>query len=218
MEMGIAMPYMEEEVKLLTDGTLLKKVDNDRYKTDFIIVDKTMQLDIFHKLVEVSEQFCPMLIELLDRISEKIRKVDFIGSQMEAEELYWTLIPMTVDGLSGKTNRLKQVPQGYTNRPHQGKWDIVGYEECKLPFNVFVGHNGNGNEKEIMWAYKIRMKNLWDRAGELSSYEASILADAIRFSKSLDALGHIEKEVIRSLMEKGFVKKAGTKLTRHLWF
>lgn len=65
LEMGISVPYMEEEVKLLCNGTLLKEVENGKYETDLIIVDKTIQLDIFHKLIEVSDEFCPMLLDLL---------------------------------------------------------------------------------------------------------------------------------------------------------
>lgn len=207
MEMGISMPYMEEEVQLLVDGTLLKEVEKGRYETDFIIVDKTMQSDIFHKLAESGERFSPVLLELLDSTLKRIRAVGFIGSHMESEELYWTLIPRVIDLLSNQVEQAKLVPGQYTARPHQGRWDIVGYEDCLLPYNTFVGHNGNGSEAAVMWAYKIRMENLWSRAGELLSHEVHILANAVRSGKSPDQLGDAEKEVVRHLMERGFVKK-----------
>ncbi|MDF2720138.1 MAG: polymerase sigma factor, sigma-70 family [Paenibacillus sp.] len=207
LEMGISMPYMEEEVQLLADGTLLKEVEKGRYETDFIIVDKTMQSDIFHKLAESGERFSPVLLELLDSALERIRAVGFIGCHLDTDELYWTLIPRVIDLLSNQAEQAKQVPNQYTARPHQGRWDIVGYEDCQLPYSTFVGHNGNGSKTAVMWAYKIRMENLWNRAGELFSHEVHILANAIQSGKPPELLGDSEKEVIRDLMERGFVKK-----------
>lgn len=213
LEMGISMPYMEEEVQLLADGTLLKEVEKGRYETDFIIVDKTMQSDIFHKLAESGERFSPVLLKLLDSALERIRAVGFIGSHMEATELYWTLIPRVIDLLSDQVEQAKLVPGEYTARPHQGRWDIVGYEDCQLPYSTFVGHNGNGSKTAVMWAYKIRMENLWSRAGELFSHEVHVLANAIQSGKSPEQLGDAEIEVIRDLMKRGFVKKGSGPVT-----
>lgn len=207
LEMGIAMPYMEEEVRLLTRGTLLKEVEKGRFETDFIIVDKDTQLDIFHKLVEISDHFCPLLLRFIDSNIDKIRKIDFIGNQIPAEELYWTLIPRFVDILSGKLREHKHVPIEYTDRPGNGKWDLTGYEECSLPFSTFIGRNGSGSEKEMMWTYKIRMGNLFDRAGELSSYEVSVLASVLLTNKTMNELSHSEEEVILKLIARGFLRE-----------
>ena len=43
MEIGIAVPYMEEEIALLTDAELLKKLDNGKYLTNFFISPKECQ-------------------------------------------------------------------------------------------------------------------------------------------------------------------------------
>ena len=46
MELGIAMPYMEEEVGLLTESELLRKLDNGKYITNFFISPKECQNEI----------------------------------------------------------------------------------------------------------------------------------------------------------------------------
>ena len=46
MELGIAMPYMEEEVKILTDATLLREMGG-KYVTNFFIADKECQLAVY---------------------------------------------------------------------------------------------------------------------------------------------------------------------------
>lgn len=114
MGLGIAMPYMEEEVKLLTEGTLLKEVGKGIFETDFIIIDKDMQTDIF-KTMELSEAFCPKLLEQLDDMLEDIRSIGFIGSDQPTEELYWLMIPLIVDRLCQIIGSRKEVPNGYTN-------------------------------------------------------------------------------------------------------
>ncbi|MBD2861447.1 RNA polymerase sigma factor [Paenibacillus oceani] len=59
----------------------------------------------------------------------------------------------------------------------------------------------------------IREGNLWSRAGELFSHEVYILANAIQSGKPPEQLGDAEKEVIRDLMKRGFVKKGSGPIT-----
>lgn len=213
LEMGIAMPYMEEEVQLLTGGTLLKEVSKGVYETDFIIVDAEMQMDIFNKLLDISNTFCPKIIEYLDSHLDRIRAVGFMGHQLPTETLYWEFIPATVDMIIDIIQDKKKVPPQYTKRPHSGQWDITGYEECELPFRTFVGHNGSGKpETGIFWTYKIRIDNLWDRAGELYSNEVSVLAEALRNKKTLSTLSQVEKNMIQDLMRRGFVEQSETEI------
>ena len=48
MELGIAMPYMEEEVGLLTESELLRKLDNGKYITNFFISPKECPVSYTH--------------------------------------------------------------------------------------------------------------------------------------------------------------------------
>ncbi|RKN84847.1 RNA polymerase sigma factor [Paenibacillus ginsengarvi] len=205
LDLGIAMPYMEEEVKLLFDQTLLKEVGGGKYETDFIIVNQETQSRIFHRLEDLSRAFCPLLLSMLDSTLESVRAIGFTGCGKRSEELYWTLLPYAVDRLSLLTAAAKRVPQERTERPGNGRWDITGYEFCALPYPTFVGLNGNGGDAAAMWAYKINMNGLSERAGELYSAEVAVLANALRSNDLLGLQSHSEKPIVRKLTERGFL-------------
>jgi RNA polymerase sigma factor (sigma-70 family) len=63
VELGIALPYMEEEVKLLTDATLLKKVEGSKYITNFFIADRECQMAVYQAQRRSSTERSDMLIK-----------------------------------------------------------------------------------------------------------------------------------------------------------
>ena len=54
IELGIALPYMEEEVEILYKATLLEKQGN-KYITNFFILDKACRTEIYHALRKTSK-------------------------------------------------------------------------------------------------------------------------------------------------------------------
>lgn len=50
--LGVASPYLEEEISKLVEGQLLKKLSDGRYETDIIILDKETQQELFQKAEE----------------------------------------------------------------------------------------------------------------------------------------------------------------------
>lgn len=204
LELGISMPYMEEEVKLLVDSTLLKEVSKGRFETDFIIVDKDMQREIVQLTEAAATDFAPKLIELLDTAIPKLQQL--LGQEWDRSFLLWTLIPLAVDFVAHDVQRVNGISDGYTKRPHEGEWDIVGYEAFNAPYNIGSGHNNTVNGQVSMGFYKIGMHDLWDRAGELSSHEVNVLASVIQANRKLSALGTVEQEVVHNLADRSFIQ------------
>ncbi len=60
LELGIALPYMEDELALLTDSTLLQRV-KDRYETNFILLSAQMQDWMDDKMAEILPQLTASL-------------------------------------------------------------------------------------------------------------------------------------------------------------
>lgn len=205
LDLGIAMPYMEEEVKLLVGQTLLKEVAKGRFETDFIIVDKAAQTNIFNHLERMAESFCPLLLSLLDEEIDSIRAIDFIGNRLSDDFLYWTLLPVAVDVLSNTVQEMKQVPEAYTDRPGNGKWDITGYEHCTLPYGTFVGRHSTVGGNHELFMYKINMDGLRTRTDGLYSHEVAVMAGVVGSHFRLDELSPVELPVIRGLSDRGFL-------------
>ncbi|MBD3922485.1 RNA polymerase sigma factor [Paenibacillus sp. PR3] len=205
LELGISMPYMEEEVKLLVDSTLLKEVASQRFETDFIIVDKDMQREIFQITEEAAADFAPRLIELLDKAIPELQQL--LEHPWDRSFLLWTLIPMAVDFVAHDVQRVNGISGGYTKRPHEGHWDIVGYEDFHPAYSMSSGNNNTVNGQVRMAFYKIGgTQDIWDRAGEMSSHEVNILASVIQGNRKLHALGTVEQEVVHSLANRSFIK------------
>ena len=204
LALGIAAPYMEEEVELLTRGTLLKMLVDGSYETDFIIISKKARLDTFARMVEISEAFCPLVLELLDGAINEIRAIGFHGCTWSAEELYWLLLPMIADDILSRAMRGKDV-RGYTQRPGNAEWDIIGYEICELPFEMFIGCNGTGKDGIMFAAYKISMDDLWDRAGEMSCPDVLLVADILCRERRSDSWTPLEREALAKLVDRGFL-------------
>lgn len=62
ISLGVASPYLEEELDKLVEGLLLAKTKDNKYETDFIILDKETQKNIFDKTLETAEKICDILI------------------------------------------------------------------------------------------------------------------------------------------------------------
>jgi RNA polymerase sigma factor (sigma-70 family) len=204
LALGIAAPYIEEEAELLTQGTLLKLLADGRYETDFVIISKEMRLDTFARMIEVSKAFCPAVLGLLDEAIDEIRSIGFHGCTLPADELYWLLLPLIADDIRDRVLRTKGMP-GYTPRPGNAEWDIIGYETCELPFETFVGCNGTGKDGIMFTAFKINMDDLWDRAGEMSQPDALLVADIIRRQRPSDSWTPLEREALTKLGDRGFL-------------
>jgi hypothetical protein len=60
--LGVAAPYLEEELDELVTGQLLVKSKDGRYETDIIILDREIQKNIFDKTLETAEKICGKLL------------------------------------------------------------------------------------------------------------------------------------------------------------
>lgn len=213
LALGIAVPYMEEEVSLLKAGTLVTRLADGRYETDFIILSKEMQAENFQTMMATSRSFCPQVLESLDGAIDRIREIGFIQSDMPSAELYWLLLLMAVDFVVGRVRKEKGVPPNRTPRPHNGYWDLMGYERWSIPFSTFVGCNGYGPPDSHFVTYKIRMNELWDRAGQMHAAESALVADILRNGRPVNSLSTPERLAVDTLVQRGFLTYCGEKIT-----
>lgn len=62
ISLGVAAPYLEEELDKLVEGLLLAKTKDNKYETDFIILERTTQKKIFDKTLETADKICEKLL------------------------------------------------------------------------------------------------------------------------------------------------------------
>jgi len=184
VELGIALPYMEEEIALLQDATLLEK-QGDKYITNFFIMDRDCRLDIYNALRRDAKQRSVLIRELIADTETDIAALGMLGDHIGGETLRWWLIPHITDMLIDDTVRGESIYEPPV-RANGETWGFVGYELVELPEGTMVGHNGAGNQDNMFWTYKYSLDGMWDQCGEPNEYEiVMLLADCIRNQRNI---------------------------------
>lgn len=161
VELGIALPYLEEEVEILHEGTLLEKC-GDKYITNFFILDKDCRLETYNILRSGAKERSRLIREFMEDSLSEVRGLGIAGAHIEDNAIRWWLLMETVDYLIGATSKNDAPPK----RANGEKWGFVGYEDMELPEKIVAGHNGRGNGSYRFWAYQFGDYSLWVQCGE----------------------------------------------------
>ena len=196
MELGVALPYMEEEISLLHKATLLDKVD-DKYVTSFFIIDKQTRLSIYHALRLGSKQRTGLFDKIAEDSMESIRALGIAPNGMSDGDIKWFLMPHLIDFCVEHT-------EGYNivyprKRWGDETWGFIGYETVDMPENCGMGHNGCGNDDCMFWSYKINDWDMWNRAGEMGYSDTLLLGDIVRNGRRFDELSESEKSIWKKI-------------------
>ncbi len=190
MALGIAMPYMEEEIRLLVDATLLKKLDDGRYITDFYISSADCQKKIYDAIMKESEKRSALINEIIDSSMPFMRSLGIAPTNMSDNDIKWwaaMFIPDLAANIAcgaAPEHILSYEPK---TRANGENWGFMGYELVELPRPMFSGQNGCGAENcDNFWAYKISNFGMWNRVGEMATFEMLFLADLIKKPRKTD--------------------------------
>ena len=204
LELGVALPYMEDELRYLVEGTLMRK-RGDKYETDCIIASADVQRRVFERVYE----FAPKLTEVLTALIEY-----WVGCQAENggvwhegyqpyEDMKWTLLMKAVDMMRSDAfdELAAQMPEindnTRTERPNDGRWDIMGFEEYKGTKPTFVGQHCSGNTNPWLSHFRFDYRGI----DELTPYfledgDVKVLASVVAgevCELDSDALGRLEQ-------------------------
>lgn len=194
MELGIAMPYMEEEVDMLERATLLKKIGN-KYITNFFIADKQCQIDMYNALREDSEKRSRLIDKIADDMLPVLHSLNTVRNDMSDEDVKWFSVLRINDFVISMLNG-EDVYFPRLKRENGENWGFTGYEKAELPESCVSGHNGTSrDEKSVFWNYNISDYGLWWRIGKMDSASTFLLGDIIRNKRKISELTFTEKEI-----------------------
>ena len=141
LELGIAMPYMEEEVELLEKSELLRRLDNGKYITNFFISPKECQNEVNEMSCRFAEKNYKVVWDMAGKVLEWGRKQGILGgifSDADAQAYFAFFIEQQMEN--------EELPQGVFikfKRNDGGNWGFIGKEQgasCRLPKKYF-GNN-----------------------------------------------------------------------------
>lgn len=214
LELGIALPYMEDELEFLCKEELLRKSGN-KYETNFKILSKEEQLKQYEINSKLSRQITSKLCEMIDLyVKEDNSKVNY--KYIGYENAKWALLTRAFDVLLLETrkgqfeNSLISYKDNRPKRPNDGAWTLTEYE-YPVDFIVpnFVGLHGYNyeDEKEIKidihyGQYKFYTKGLYNKTPEQINYSDAYTLWLI----CNERIKECDKGYIEQLLSYGYLK------------
>jgi len=220
MEVGVALPYMEEELRGLVDATLMKKNGN-KYETNFFIVSADAQEKINVHLRAITPELTRAVISAMEyEINWKNENCpEWHEGYQPFEDMKWALLMAETDAINGRTLKpfnkdAKDVPNigswGHTLRPNGGEWDLLGMESYRDAKSDFVGLSGcvsNPDEKDLpeIWfrQYQFDFGGIKRRTPPFLAYADGQAMVAVAEGKSAG----VDKSILKRLESYGYIKK-----------
>lgn len=204
IELGIAAPYMEDEVDILEKSELLKKLDDGKYITNFFIAPS----ECIEEVNELCEDFAyDNYKKFWHMASDFVAKhyAEFIGestmSEQDATMFFFlelvTTVKETSDGAAW----------GRFKRKDGGSWGFIGYEQGARHGRINAcSFSDNG----------VTMRDDCNKL-HLRGY----IGDNVRFGKRIykDSCFYIDSNdiiVIRELVKNGYGTKGFTDLQKNI--
>ena len=217
MELGIAVPYMEEEVEILEKSELLKKVDGDKYLTSFFIEPRECRNEINELSCVFSEQNYEKIWALAKKATEKAKELGVLNgtvSENDAQMFFAFNIEQKTENSCFEGNVFYKF-----KRADGGNWGFIGFESgttCRLPANFF---NNNCSESDGISANGYQSgsgsfgKKLYSGNGTPDSIYMHVLKLLSENGGDVGALSESEKALTEHIIKDGYlVKTADGKL------
>ena len=214
LELGIALPYMEDELEYLVREELLRKINN-KYETNFPIVSRSTQRAIYDANKAIQKPLTDKLCEMIDLyMKEDGGKVTtgYVGP----EAARWALLACAFDWLKWNWSTEEQggnVYGGSPNppRPDNGAWTLYGYETIDWKEPAFVGLHGgyvSHDKNEVIQdidfgQYKFWAGNFYEKTPEHLTYPELYTLWLVCTGKGEAG----EKGYVEKLLEYGYLKE-----------
>lgn len=192
VELGVALPYMEEEVEILHNATLLEK-DGDKYVTNFFILDKECREAVYSALRCGSKERSRLLSEIIEDNLPSIRELGIAADHISDNEIKWWLIPDAVDYCI-KNSFADLSTYKPKTRANGEAWGFVGYETWNLPEYLHMDQTGSTSKEVEYWHYcpgDYGFERLW-----IGVNDAKMLVDIYNNKTKVDELSDFAKEMI----------------------
>jgi len=191
LALGIALPYMEEEIGILHHVGLLIKDKDNRYLTNCTIISKQAQIDVDNKLTEIASKFNPLLIETI----ESLKNEKIFGGYQSFEDMKLSLIVMLIRYM--ETNSPSANYSGKaTARPNDSEWDLYGFEQIERKYFP-INFQGMSNY------LRIQMITLSNFDHELYTEEESTALWNVMNDKVTDTdIPYLDKLCTRNIVKK----------------
>ena len=208
VEIGVAMPYMEDEVKRLVEAELLVE-EKGKYVTNFLIASKDAQLEIYNAQRKKSKERSGLFNQIVSDILPQLHELGIAGKLLSDNDFKWTILSILAD-------KMNESVAGYMGWPHiferkNGQWGIMGYEIHDLiTENLTVNSSMNGGGDQGMLGHRFVYGGYHKEKGfySKSTSELRFLSDVIKNQRNMNSFSVAEKSLWNSISQDGLYARA----------
>ncbi len=158
LALGIAMPYMEDELKFLMEGELLT-CENGKYRTNIVILSKEVQEKIYFTALEYVER----MAELVSKAAEEVYAKPDCPKNQSFEDMKLTLVERVMNVRVKEDGKNVSGPHMITHKDGS-KWALAGFEKTDIwqiwlevwgwdnVQLIVLGNRRNWDEFEFDWS------------------------------------------------------------------
>lgn len=210
LELGISSTYMEEEVEILQKGELLK-CERGEYQTDFCIISRETQADIYERLYNDIEDITNEIISYIDARTAYLDKnhINWCYEYLLFDDLKWIMLLCAVDEMWEEALiRLDLMPdEQYPLHADGSDWILTGYEKYNGKQPPFVGLEGCVSEETGNYSKRVKFKKYELPFGKTS--DMPMIGERLALALQSVVLGNISEcnaADLQNLTEYGYIK------------
>lgn len=145
IEMGVALPYVEDIARHLASQSLLV-MNGDKYETAFPIISRDAQERLRYYYEGVMPRLVSLLTECADCLVSQYEAagLSYYGEYQSYDEAKWMLLLNLYKGLYSLCESTPEVRLGSTERENNGIWDVLAFERYDSAPD-FVGYHCQSN-------------------------------------------------------------------------
>lgn len=197
IELGIAAPYMEEEVDILVNSELLKKLDNGKYVTDFFIASKECQLSIYNAQKSYVKAISEGLYTIISDSLPEIKLLNIMRNDKYDDNFKWLLTVMGAHLLIGSCENNSVDIWNIFKRKDGGSWGFMGSERHDYDIETNgMGHNGICSDTCDVWYY--HPKYNW----VMNYGQMHLITEIIKDNRKIDSLTKKELDLFNNIDSK----------------
>ncbi len=218
MELGIPLPYIEDEISLLVNSELLTKLDNGKYLTSFFIASRECVNEVNDLSCEYAEKCCEPIWDLAGKALKEARRLGIcLGAYNENEaQMYFAF-------LIEQRLIIALLPENVFfkfKRRDGGSWGLIGREagfRYRLPVAAFsnccgcstlkgdnIHWNGYQNEQGDDSVFTTKRHS----EDAIGGYSLELLKEIADGKRTVE-FSETEVGMVRLLAKNGFLVKNG---------
>lgn len=201
MALGVAVPYMEEEVRLLVDATLLQK-QGERYITAFYIMDGETARRLRRVLRENGSGRTEVVRAIALDVLPLVRQIHPDNGLKTDHDLLWWLLPHVHEvAMFTDPHYISDFPERSCGRNET--WGVEGFEKVENPDweRCLMGRclNVQDGNAAGLYQYDHECEALWERVGIMDGRQCALLGSLLRGNRPLSTLTDTERGVWESI-------------------